>query len=62
MTTPAYLTVTETAELCRVDPRTVKAWISRGILPSVRIGGRRLIKRSDIEDALETSACGPTDD
>lgn len=41
----AAFSVTETAELFGVDPRTVNRAVAEGELPSVRLGRRVLIPR-----------------
>lgn len=35
---PAYLTIDEVADACRVTPRTVQNWIHSGRLPAYRVG------------------------
>ena len=44
--------VSEVAELLRVPRSTVSAWARRGVLPSVKIGRRRLYMRQQIEAIL----------
>ena len=46
------LTVAEVAILLRVSRRTVTRWLSAGVLPSTKVGGRRLIARSALQDML----------
>jgi excisionase family DNA binding protein len=49
-----WLTVAEVAEELRVNPATVRLWISRGALPATRAGLRKLlIRRSDLERMLQ---------
>jgi excisionase family DNA binding protein len=45
----AMLTVQETAEVLRLGVNTTYILISRGVLPSVKIGGSRRILRRDLE-------------
>jgi excisionase family DNA binding protein len=45
------LTVEEVHERTGVPAGTVRGWIRRGVIPSIRIGGRRLIRVADL-DAL----------
>jgi excisionase family DNA binding protein len=49
-----WLTVSEVAEELRLNPATIRLWISKGQLTAVRAGPRRLlIKRSDLDRTLE---------
>lgn len=49
-----WLTVAEIAEELRVNPATVRLWISKGTLPAMRAGRRKLmIRRSDLDRMLE---------
>jgi excisionase family DNA binding protein len=49
-----WLTVTEIAAELRVNPATVRLWISKGTLPAKRAGRRKLlIRRSDLDQMLE---------
>ena len=43
MSEPQYLRAGEIAELLGVNVRTVRRWIADGTLPSVKIGGARLV-------------------
>lgn len=43
------LTVEETAALLRVRPSTVRAWLTQGRLPRVKIGRLTRILRQDCE-------------
>jgi excisionase family DNA binding protein len=47
------LTTKEAAELLRVSPWTVSAWLSQGKLPRVKAGGRTLIAKAAIEAFLQ---------
>ena len=48
-----WLTVAEIAEELRVNPATVRLWISKGTLPATRAGQRKLlIRRSDLDRML----------
>ncbi len=50
-----WLTVAEIADELRVNPATVRLWISKGTLPAKRAGQRKLlIRRSDLDRMLET--------
>jgi excisionase family DNA binding protein len=49
-----WLTVAEIAAELRVNPATVRLWISKGTLPAKRAGRRKLlIRRSDLDQMLE---------
>jgi excisionase family DNA binding protein len=48
-----WLTVAEIAEELRVNPATVRLWVSKGKLPATRAGQRKLlIRRSDLERVI----------
>lgn len=48
-----WLTVAEIAEELRVNPATVRLWVSKGTLPAKRAGKRKLlIRRSDLDRML----------
>ncbi len=50
----AWLTVAEIAGELRVNPATVRLWISKGMLPAKRAGQRKLlIRRSDLDYMVE---------
>ncbi|MBT5107843.1 MAG: helix-turn-helix domain-containing protein [Rhodospirillaceae bacterium] len=42
----SLLTVSEVADQCRVDPKTVRNWIYAGELPALKLGGRWRIDES----------------
>ena len=46
------LTTKEAAELLRVSPWTISAWLSQGKLKRVKAGGRTLIAKADLEAFL----------
>jgi excisionase family DNA binding protein len=48
----------EAAELMRVSPWTVSAWLSQGKLPRIKAGGRTLIAKSDLEAFLRREDAG----
>ncbi len=51
------LTKTEVARLCKVKPRTVDSWISRGILRPRKLGPRlNRFHVSDIEKLMKLPA------
>ena len=43
------------AELLNVSPWTIRAWIKQGKLGSAKLGSRRLVPQSDIEDFVNKS-------
>tara|TARA_Y100001963_G_scaffold101399_1_gene139471 strand:- start:172 stop:363 length:192 start_codon:yes stop_codon:yes gene_type:complete len=47
------LSTVEVAELLTVDRSTVTRMISRGELPAIKVGGRTVIKATDLADYLE---------
>jgi excisionase family DNA binding protein len=51
-----WLTVAEIAEELRVNPATVRLWISKDVLPATRAGRRKLlIRRSDLDEMLRST-------
>lgn len=52
MTADDVMTVAEVAELLHVPRSTVADWARRGVLPSVKIGRRRIYVRQQIEALL----------
>jgi len=46
------VTTKEAAELLRVSPWTISAWLSQGKLKRVKAGGRTLIAKADLETFL----------
>ena len=46
-----YLSILEVAEVCRVVPKTVRAWIRTGRLPGYMTPGGKvmLVRRSELE-------------
>lgn len=52
-----WLTIAEIAEELRVNPATVRLWVSKGILPARRAGRRKLlVRRSDLDVMLTSAA------
>jgi excisionase family DNA binding protein len=55
-----WLTVAEIAEELRVNPATVRLWVSKGTLPAKRAGQRKLlIRRSDLDRMLAVTRGEP---
>lgn len=57
-TLPDLLTRAEAADAARVSLETLKRWIAAGHLPTVRPGGRVLVRRDALAAYLE--ACSTT--
>jgi excisionase family DNA binding protein len=47
-----YLRADEIARLTGVSLRTVRRWIAAGTLPSVKVGGVRLVARQTLQKTL----------
>ena len=45
--------IDSTAEILGVSPYTIRAWIRRGFLASVKLGTRRLVTESEIQRVME---------
>ena len=43
-----YLRARDIADLTGVSLRTVRRWIAEGIIPSTKLGGARLVPRSEL--------------
>lgn len=56
MTAETYLLLAEVAKETRTTVSTVRYWIASGKLPSVRPGRRRLVRRTDLDAFLASSA------
>ena len=48
-----FLSVTEAAERLGLPRQTVYGWTSKGVIPSVQVGGRVLIPLDDFRRVLE---------
>ena len=44
-----YLRAADIARLTGISIRTVRRWIADEIIPSVKLGGARLVARADLE-------------
>jgi len=51
-----WLTTGEVAKSCGVTLPTVRQWIDAGKLPASRPGGRRMVRRADVEAFLAAAA------
>lgn len=58
LTAADVMTVAEVADLLHVPRSTVSDWARRGILPSVKIGRRRIYIRQQIEAVLTQADAG----
>jgi excisionase family DNA binding protein len=52
---PPLMTVGEAATYLNRGPGAVRGMIAKGILPSVRMGGRVMIRREDADRLIESS-------
>ena len=50
---PALLTVAQAATYLSRSPSAVRVMIAKGILPCVRQGGRVMLRRADVDLAIE---------
>ena len=53
---PEYLRARDIARLFGVSLRTVRRWIAEEMLPSVKLGGTRLVPRKAVERLLSPAA------
>ena len=59
---PQYMRAGKIARLLGMTERTVRRWIASGELPSVKIGGARLVSREDLEALLGQSGASDDED
>lgn len=52
MTYEMALSLTAVADRLHVSRRTVERWVRAGLLPSVKIGGRRLVPVAELQRVL----------
>ncbi len=52
MSAAAFLRARQIAELLGFTERTIRRWIADGELPSVKLGGARLVARATLEQLL----------
>jgi excisionase family DNA binding protein len=50
-----YLRAADIAELTGMSVRTIRRWIADEILPSIKLGGARLVARADLDRLLSRS-------
>ncbi|SIP93100.1 DNA binding domain-containing protein, excisionase family [Alkalispirochaeta americana] len=53
------LTIPEAAEQLRIKPATLYVWVSRGKIEYVKIGGRSMIRESQIEEFISRNTVAP---
>lgn len=46
---PTTISLADAALRLGIPLATARGWIKRGVLPSIRIGGRRLVRVSDLD-------------
>ena len=54
-----YLRAADIVKLTGMSPRTIRRWIASEILPSTKLGGARLVARSDLDLLLSPSETSP---
>lgn len=52
------LKVSEVSNALGVNPKTVRKWINKGMLPGYRLGSEYRVKESDLEEFLEKAKIG----
>ena len=55
----AYLRAGDIARLTGMSLRTVRRWIADEVLPSIKLGGARLVAKADLERLLCSSPTTP---
>jgi excisionase family DNA binding protein len=55
---PALLTVAQAATYLSRSQSAVRAMLAKGVLPCVRQGGRVMLRRSEVDRAIEKQAEG----
>lgn len=54
MTKKRYLNIKEVAAYTSISVKTLYKWSSEGVLPSIKIGGKRLFDLRDIDRTMES--------
>jgi excisionase family DNA binding protein len=60
-----YLRAGDIARLSGMSLRTIRRWIAEEIIPSVKLGGARLVAKADLQRALLSPSAaidGPCED
>ena len=52
MSLPEYLRAHQIADLLGVTERTIRRWMANGTLPSVKLGGARLVAVAELDRKL----------
>lgn len=55
MTDRELLTIPEAADFLRLQPSTIRSWVSKRKLPHVKMGGRVLLRRGDLQHLVVKS-------
>jgi excisionase family DNA binding protein len=58
---PEFLRADDIARLTGLSLRTVRRWIAEKIVPSVKVGGARLVSRKGLERVLSPAPSGGTE-
>lgn len=51
--TTRLLKVTDVADMLSVSPRTVRSWVYRGLIPSLKINGALRFDRTELEKFIK---------
>ncbi|MDD9939417.1 MAG: helix-turn-helix domain-containing protein [Myxococcales bacterium] len=51
-----YLIVEEVADKCRAPVVSVRRWLQQGLIPSIKVGRRRLVRADDLTRFMEASS------
>lgn len=54
--TPSVMNIIQAAGYLKTTPRTMTRWVKEGMIPSVKVGGRRLFRKQHIDEALDRMA------
>lgn len=54
MTKKRYLNIKEVAAYTSISVKTLYKWSSEGVVPSIKIGGKRLYDLRDIDRTMES--------
>jgi excisionase family DNA binding protein len=54
-----YLRATEIAALTGMSLRTIRRWIKNEVLPSIKLGGARLVAKAELGRFLSTLSAAP---
>jgi excisionase family DNA binding protein len=51
--TRPLLSIPQSAERLNVDPTTVRALVEKGDIPTIRVGGRRMVEQAAVDAYIE---------